>query len=185
MNNKFREIALAIAIVVVFNLFVNYGVYTFYKPADYEKSCPRELTQKNYSTKEECEAVGGEWTEGGNTALLQEKYPSVPVDKNGMIMNSCNPTAKCEKDYQNKMNYYNRNVFIILEIIGLIAFLLGLFAINAKAVANGFLGGGILSIIIGSIRYWSGMDEYLRFGILGLALAILIWVGYKKISGRN
>ena len=78
-------------------------------------------------------------------------------------------------------NFYNRNVFIILEIAGLIAFLLGLFAINAKAVSNGFLGGGVLSLIIGTVRYWSGMDDYLRFGILGIALAILIWVGYKKI----
>jgi hypothetical protein len=69
--NKFREIALAIAIVVVLNLFVNYGVYTFYKPANFEKTCPMELTQKNYANKEECEAVGGEWFEG-STAVYQE-----------------------------------------------------------------------------------------------------------------
>jgi hypothetical protein len=182
--NKFREIALAIAIVVVLNLFVNYGVYTFYKPANFEKTCPMELTQKNYANKEECEAVGGEWFEG-STAVYQEKYYPVPIGDRSAITSWCDPMAKCQKDYQNKMNYYNRNVFIILEIVGLVSFLLGLFAINAKSVANGFLGGGIISMIIGSIRYWSGMDDYLRFGILGLVLAILVWVGYKKISGRN
>lgn len=182
--NKFREIALSIAIIVVLNLFVNYGVYTFYKPADYEKICPKELTQKNYSTKGECEAVGGEWFEG-STAVYQEKYYPVPVGDSGVIKSWCNATAKCDKEYREKMNYYNRNVFIILEIAGLIAFLLGLFAISAKSVSDGFLGGGVISMIIGSIRYWSDMDDYLRFGILGLALAVLILVGYKKIKNRD
>ena len=183
--NKFREVALAIAIVVVLNMFFNYGVYTFYKPADFEKICPTELTQKNYATKDSCEAVGGKWYEG-STAVYQGQYNvPIPVGDKGTVTNWCDATAKCREDYQNRMNYYNRNVFIVLEILGLVSFLLGLFAISARAVANGFLGGGILSLIIGTIRYWSGMDDYLRFGILGLALAILIWVGYKKISNRN
>lgn len=181
--NKFREIALAIAIVVVLNMFFNYGVHTFYKPADYERFCPTELTQKNYSSKEACEEVGGKWFEG-STAEYRGEYP-VPVPAGEKIAPAswCDATAKCREDFQNSANFYNRNVFIILEIAGLVSFLLGLFAISAKAVANGFLGGGILSMIIGTIRYWSGMDDYLRFGILGLVLAVLVWVGYKKIKG--
>ncbi|MBU2263298.1 hypothetical protein KJ750_01400, partial [Patescibacteria group bacterium] len=56
---------------------------------------------------------------------------------------------------------------------------------QSEAVALGFSFGGILSLIIGTIRYWSGMDDYLRFIILGVALAILIWMGIKKLKDRN
>ena len=179
--SKFKEIMLAVAIVVVLNMFFNYGVSTFYKSPDYEKACPTELMQNKYENKDACEAVGGKWFEG-STAVYQGEY-NVPVPAGDKSSNTswCDATAKCREEFQNAQNFYNRNVFIILEIAGLIAFLLGLFAINAKAVSNGFLGGGVLSLIIGTVRYWSGMDDYLRFGILGIALAILIWVGYKKI----
>lgn len=183
--NKFKEVMLAIAIVVVLNMFFNYGVSTFYKSPNYEKFCPTELTQKNYPSKESCELVGGKWFEG-STAVYQGQY-NIPVPSGDKFSNTswCDSTAKCREDYQKVQDFYNRNVFIILEIVGLLTFLLGLFAISAKAVSSGFLGGGVLSLIIGTIRYWSGMDDYLRFSILGIALAILILIGYKKISNNN
>ena len=68
--SKFKEIMLAVAIVVVLNMFFNYGVSTFYKSPDYEKACPTELMQNKYENKDACEAVGGKWFEG-STAVYQ------------------------------------------------------------------------------------------------------------------
>ena len=53
---------------------------------------------------------------------------------------------------------------------------------NMASVSSGIMSGGILTIIYGTIRYWSDLPDYGRFIILGLTLIILIWLGYKRIS---
>ncbi|MFY9492996.1 MAG: hypothetical protein WAP55_00715 [Minisyncoccia bacterium] len=184
--SRIKEIILALAIVVVLNLFFNYGVFTFYDSPDYEKFCPVELTQKLYADKSECEAVGGRWFEGTGEVKYHPSEPRpVPVEPAAGQKGWCDATAECRDAYESVRDVYNRNVFVILVVLGLISLGLGFLVINAAPVANGFLGGGLLSLIIGTVRYWSDMNDYLRFIILGLALAGLIWLGYKKIATRD
>ncbi|MEK7609372.1 MAG: hypothetical protein AAB476_02750 [Patescibacteria group bacterium] len=184
---KIKEIILSLAIVVVLNLFFNYGVFTFYESPDYEKFCPVELTQKLYADKSECEAVGGRWFEGtGEVKYYPSEPRPIPVEPAADQQKGwCDSTAECRESYESVREVYNRNVFVVLVVLGLVSLGLGFLAISAPAVANGFLGGGLLSLIIGSIRYWSEMNDYLRFIILGVALAALIWLGYKKIATRD
>ena len=180
--SRIKEIILALAIVVVLNLFFNYGVFTFYRSPDYEKFCPVELSQKAYADKSECEAVGGRWFESANNVKY---YPGesrpIPAEPLADQKGWCDSTAQCREAYESVRNVYNRNVFIILIVLGLISLGLGFLVISANPVANGFLGGGLISLIVGTIRYWSEMNDYLRFIILGFALAALVWLGYKKI----
>ncbi|MDP3764479.1 MAG: hypothetical protein Q8Q95_02555 [bacterium] len=178
---KIKEIILALAIVVVLNLFFNYGVFTFYKEPKFENFCSVELTQKVYTEKASCEAVGGQWYESNQVNYDGRVMFVKPQPQSGET-SWCDSTAKCKESYDTVRDVYNRNVFIVLVILGLISLGLGFLVINASAVANGFLGGGLLSLVVGTIRYWSDMNEYLRFIVLGLALAMLIWLGYKKIK---
>ena len=180
--SRIKEIILALAIVVVLNLFFNNGIYTFYKPPVYDKFCPVELNQKAYNDQTSCEAVGGKWFENNQSPQYYPRQSPVPAqpeikDQKGW----CDATAKCRENFDTINNIYSRNIFVVLLVLGLVSLGLGLLAINVSTVANGFLGGGLLSLIIGTIRYWSNMDDYLRFITLGLALAVLIWLGYKKI----
>ncbi|MEK7565356.1 MAG: hypothetical protein AAB501_03930 [Patescibacteria group bacterium] len=181
--SKIKEIILALAIVVVLNLFFNYGVFTFYKEPKFENFCSAELTQKVYTEKASCEAVGGRWYESNQVNYGDRMVPVKPMPQTGET-SWCDSTDKCRKDYDTVRNVYNRNVFIILIVLGLISLGLGLLVISASAVANGFLGGGLLSLIVGTVRYWSDMNEYLRFIVLGIALAMLIWLGYKKFNSK-
>ena len=185
---KIKEIILALSIVVVLNLFFNYGVFTFYKEPKFENFCLAELTQKVYTEKSSCEAVGGQWYENNNVSIDYQGRPmpvkpdpQYQIDQKGW----CDPTVKCRQGYDTVRNIYNRNVFIVLIVLGLVSLGLGFLAISASAVANGFLGGGLLSLIVGTVRYWSDMNEYLRFIVLGIALAMLIWLGYKKFSSSK
>ena len=50
------------------------------------------------------------------------------------------------------------------------------------SVSAGLMGGGVLTILYGVIRYWTDLPDYGRFIILGIILAILIWLGYKRIK---
>ena len=182
---KTKEVILTLAIVVVLNLFINYGVYTFYKPPALDKFCPIELNQKAYPDKQSCDAVEGRWFENnvqtdyeGRPILIKPESPDGKTNVSGW----CDPMAKCRESFDSASGVYNRNVFVMLVITGLISLGLGFAITKSSAVANGFLGGGLLSLIVGTIRYWSDMNDYLRFIILGIALAILIYLGYKKIK---
>ena len=90
-------------------------------------------------------------------------------------------SRKCEEANSVVREKYNRDVFIVLVLAGLVTVVAGII-IAKDVVSSGLLFGGILNIIIGVIRYWADMQEYLRFVISGLALAVLIWVAYKKVK---
>jgi len=87
----------------------------------------------------------------------------------------------CNSSYSGVRQKYDANVFIILVAVGIAAIISGIM-IKREAVASGFMFGGILSVIIGAMRYWSHMHDLLRFIILGAVLALLVWVGYKKVK---
>lgn len=184
---KIKEIILALAIMTVLNLFINYGVMTFYKSPKYENFCTSKLSAQQYLDKVSCESVGGQWFE--NNSISSDGMSPRPVkiisSDDQQINGWCNSTVKCSQDYEQAKSFYNRNVFMVLITVGLIALILGLAVISINALANGFLAGGLILMIIGTIRYWSETDDYLRFAILGVTLIILIWLGYKKLKTKK
>ena len=79
------------------------------------------------------------------------------------------------------MNIHNRNVFIISGIIGIIIIIIGAI-LRITSVSAGLFGGGVLTIIYGTTNYWSELGDLARFVILGIALIVLIYLGYKGFS---
>lgn len=88
-----------------------------------------------------------------------------------------------QKNYNDAREIYNRNVFIMLIILGVISLALGAFLAN-EILTLGLSWGGVLSLIIASMRYWGTADNWIKVLILGLALAVLIWLAIKKF-GNN
>ena len=104
---------------------------------------------------------------------------SKPVVVNGM----CDPMFTCSQKFNDSQSVYNRNVFIMLVILGILSIVGGAYVTHlSSVVALGFSFGGVISILIGAIRYWSNMQDVLRVVVLGVALAALVWVGIKKIK---
>lgn len=169
--------ALVVAIVVVLNLFFNYSIFLVYKTPKSEDFCKQEQVQKIPQNQAECVAVGGQWTSDPSRAYEKPIPAGVSVPAG-----YCNTQFTCQKEFDAVNKVYNRNVFVALVVLGLIALVIGFFLFEITAVSLGLSFGGVLSFIIGSIRYWSDMDDYLRVIILGLALAALIWLGIKKIK---
>jgi len=171
MKGKVKENILAIAIAVILVLFIGYGTSTLYEAPDRSDYCKEEY--KDIQTKEECEQEEGKWT------YYQEEAPR-PLE--GNRTGWCNQFYECEKEYDGVRDMYERNVFIISLIIGIIAIILGGVVLASESVGAGVLGGGVLIVIYGTIRYWGDMSKYLRIIILGIVLFVLIWIGYKKIE---
>jgi len=125
---NFKKIVIALAIIIVLNLFFNYGISTFYKGPQYEDFCKPEILSKQYQVKDDCDNVGGLWTDNHNKPLYNENIAQVPVmDKKTEPLGWCDVEYTCRKDFISINNLYNRNVFIILIIAGILSIVAGFF----------------------------------------------------------
>jgi predicted membrane metal-binding protein len=77
---------------------------------------------------------------------------------------------------------YNRNVFVTLVILGVLSLVAGFFIRKSASVSLGLSLGGVLALVVASVRYWSDMNDYLRVAVLAVALVILVILGIKKIK---
>ena len=180
----FLKWILALGIVIVMNLLFNYGIRTFYKPAPaYGDFCKVEQVSPVLDSSEECLAAGGSWN--GNPNFDRPiPYGSGPVPPKVVFDTNagyCYAEFTCNNNFMDATSIYNRNVFIILVILGIISLAASFMFTQAEAVSLGLSFGGVISIVVGAIRYWSNMDDKLRFGVLLVGFITLIWLGIKKI----
>jgi len=171
--------ALILGIVIVLNLFFYYATSLVYKEPKWENFCQQKQINIQPTNQQACLAVGGAWTESPGKPMPVTVGENRPITSNS-INSYCDQTFTCQKNYQEARDLYNRNVFLVLVVLGAISLVVGFFLVDFSAVSLGLSFGGVLSFIIASIRYWSAMQEYLRVIILGLALATLIALAIKK-----
>ena len=170
-QSSFVKISIIVAIVIVMNMFFNYAVSLVYKEPVIDSYIKPTQVVDTLKTKEQCVAVGGQWSEND--------YP----DTKGRTQ----VDGYCNENYTKQLNYdaarkiYEKKVFITLIILGIISLISGGFiAISILSIA--FAWGGVLSLIIASMRYWSQADNLAKVVILAIALGILIWLAIKKFN---
>lgn len=181
-NQQVLKWALIISIIIVSNLFFHFATRLVYKQPQFENFCQAKQVNIEPGTKDDCLAVGGSWNEGP-----QNKPVPANIDNQGRIIpgpaNSyCDIYFTCQKDFNSANELYRRNIFLILVLLGLISLIIGLTLSISEVISLGLSYSGILAFIVASIQYWSAMDDYLRVIILGLALAVLIYLGYNKFK---
>lgn len=160
---------LVLSIMVVANLFINYAISTVYHTPKYEEYCPMMTAPvKDYSTQSACLAVGGQW--------------NAQVTPDSKINGYCDADFTCRKGYDTAQQSYDRNVFVVRVVVGLILLSLGFFLRLSETFSLALSFAGFLSLIIGSTLFWGSMQDYIRVIVLGLALAFLIWLAVKKIK---
>lgn len=166
--------SLIVGIMVVFNLFVAYATRSVYHEPQREEFCPQSQVQEPIVNRDACLSIGGQWVESSTYP------PSLGQTVPNKIESYCNREFTCQKDYEAALKVYNRNFFVVFVVAGVIALVGSLLITGSTVVSFGLAFGGTLSFIIGSIVYWSDMNDWLRVGILGFALAVLVWLGYKR-----
>lgn len=170
-RSSFVKWCLVLAIAIVTNLFITYVVQVLYPEPQYEDFCEEKQVNKAIETEEACVAVGGQWNENlspsGMTVLPEPK-------------GYCNEDFLCSQEYQDAYSLYNRNVFIVFVAGGILLLAGSVFLVGSSAISLGLSFAGVLALIIGSVRYWSDMDDKLRVTLLGVALASLLFITWKK-----
>lgn len=174
--------ALVLGIVIVLNLFFNYSIALVYPEPMWDKFCPQEQVVVQPKNQTECTDKGGQWTE---TPTIKGGTQPVMIDQNGReipVTGYCNLQYTCQKEFDTANKAYSRNVFVALVVLGVISLGVSFALAATPAVSLGLSLGGLLSLVIASMRYWSYMEGYLRVIVLGAALVALIWLGIKKIK---
>jgi hypothetical protein len=194
---KIKLVLLGIGIALVLVFFIGYGIDTFYKSPKWENFCNITKDYSMLNTQESCEMENGRWmpyaapekplsttdqlsctkqSESEGTVILSCIKPAEEIPRG-----YCDAEFNCAQEFRDVDSMYNRNVFILCMIFGLAAVIAGTY-LKLLSVSAGIMGGGFLAMFYGSMRYWSEMNEYFRFSILAIVLAVLIWVGYKKFK---
>ena len=171
---KIKIIILALIIAIVLCAFVIYLIQAIHPSPKWEDYCGRikepMLSQNQEMTKELCEANKGTWTS-------QE----IQCAKAPCPQGYCDFYTECNKEFQGVQDSYNLIVFIVAVIVGLIAVATGII-LQLTSVSSGLMLGGAFLIFYGTMTYWYKLTNWIRVILLGIALAILIWLGYKKLK---
>ena len=197
MTFKLTNIIFGISIAIVLAFFIGYAVDTVYESPDYDDFCNRSYV--SIDTKSECENYGGKWTESPDNlkpTQQQNQYTCTKIAEGETINLSCSVRNEersgycdqnfyCSQEYNDARDFYERNVFMILIIVGLLVVVLSFFAIpKPEHISNGLIGGGLITILYGMVRYWSDASQWVRLIFIGIVLAVLIWLAYKLIPKK-
>ncbi len=166
-----------LGIVIVLNLFFNYTISLVYDRPMYESFCPTPQVVVIPDTQQECVAAGGQWTEN--------QYYGKPIRPEFLEpVGYCDLQYTCRQAFETANDTYNRNVFVVLVILGALSVLAGTFFKGNTVVTGGLSLAGLSSFIIASIRYWGSAGNLARVIILAIALGILFWIAMKKFNDR-
>src|SRR3989344_3623857 len=109
---------LVVGILVVLNLFFNFATKLVYDAPKYEDFCTPKQINIAPENQEACIAEGGGWNE--NTYPKIERPTSEPLGY-------CDIDFTCRQEFSDSNSVYNRNVFIILVILGIASVVSGMF----------------------------------------------------------
>ena len=172
----FRSRILTLGIAIVFVMFIGYAISTIYPEPSQEDFCGPISERVIIDSEAACLESGGSWRP---TQFNGGKLPS-PDDPEFGVEGYCTNYYSCDGEFQDARSEYNRNIFFISLAIGLLV-IVGAIFLAVESVSAGFMGGGILLIFYGTLRYWGDLSDIWRTIMLGFALAVLVFIGYKKL----
>jgi hypothetical protein len=164
-----KKILISIAIAIIFAMFIGYGIEVFHDAPKRNDYCPDNIYE--IDNEEECLETNGKW----------QTYENEEMESRPIVKGNCQNPQSCYDNYELINANHDKVVFIVAIIVGILAIITGMI-LRKDVVGTGILSGGILLILYGTFRYWRHADEVLKFILLGITLAILLWLGYKKLK---
>ncbi len=173
-----RTILISLAIAILLAFFIGYGIEVFHDSVQYEDFCsPRTYEARNETS---CQSFNGTWRSYPDSAITPPEPKGEPNrEPNGY----CETNYNCQQVYTQAASNHDKIVFIAAVAAGLLAVIIGSM-LKSESVSTGLIGGGVLSILYGTIRYWQHANNILKFILLGIALTIVIWIAVKKINEK-
>ena len=89
-----------------------------------------------------------------------------------------------KKELREHKKRFRKHLFFVAAPIGILAIIAGSF-IGVPAVGTGLMFGGILNLMNGYFWHWSGLQDWIRFLSLLIAIIFLIFIGYRRFAEQN
>ncbi|RME54270.1 hypothetical protein D6777_04325 [Candidatus Woesearchaeota archaeon] len=173
-----RRVLIIFVIAVLFAIFVNTLVDAIYPAPKYEDYCKRDAPPSVKGLSANCSEVDLPDCENGG-------FPEYSYNRNGCVEDiKCN---YCQRDMNKAREKHNMVVFIISTIFGLAAIALALWLpIKPKSINEwiftGFMLGGLVTLFIGTAKYYADMVRLLRPVVIFLEIVIVIYIAHKKLK---
>ena len=169
---KIVNIILGLAAAIILGSLINLGIRAFYP----EPVAPQYPVMTKAYPAQPCAA--------NDTICLKQQNEAVAADRAAQ-----DQFNKDEQAYQDAMKVYNKNLFIIANLIGIIVFAIGFFLVFASALAArgvpiGVMLAGLWSILYGYGRGWNSVGDQIKF-FIGLVIALLILGGSMWLMQRH
>ncbi len=163
---------MGIGIAILAFLVIFTGIQTFYPAPEYDDYCgdertpiPAKIGEPVACTEDAKECPDGSFVSRDPTNDCE----FFPCD---------DKFTTCHQEFDSVDKVYSKNLFIITLIIGIILLALGGALFELEAVGAGLMGGGIISLIYGSGRYWQYAGDLFRFIISIVGLILVIGLAY-------
>lgn len=174
-QNNIIKYIIALAIVIVGNLFVFELARTVFHEPLYEDYCGHEISSKAITVEADCTSGGGMWS--ANTAFDTTK-PVASDNSAGW----CDATYTCNKTYQTDLDTYESKTFYLVFVFSMLVLIGGMFfTVEQTIVRLGLAGAGLVGLVISALGYWDNFSNIARLVLMAVALGALLWVSAKKM----
>ena len=179
----FKNIVLGIGIFIVFMFLLHNGIRAFYDSPEYEDFCDPGRVQGYYPYKSipaypnNC-SYSAQLREAEQQCYAGLGQPIYEYDNSGCTI-SVKECDYCNKEFTDAMEIYNKNVFIIALIAGVIVLLTGYLVLSIEPVGSALMASGIGAIVYGTLANWENLGNFGRFLLLLFALVLLIWIALR------
>lgn len=167
---KIVNFVLGLAAAIILAALIGLGIAAFY-PAPVAPSYP------NTPVSAVVPCASGDAACIENNAKLEAQQQAAQDQYNN-----------AETAYKNAVGGYDRNLFIIANVVGIIVFAVGFWLVLAAALASnavpvGIMLAGLWSIMYGYARGWGSVDDRLKF-FIGLVIAVVVIGGSMWLMQR-
>jgi hypothetical protein len=191
-----RKILVILIIAVLFGIFTNSLAEALFNEPDYNNYCKpyTSIYEKMAPVSVPTQTITG----CNNCTYIEPTTEERDNCKDGDLapvysQNNCITSYKCEtcnKEFQNAQSNYNFKIFLVTALLGLVAIILGLYLpkdINSlnEWIGTGFMFGGLISVFIGTARYFGDMHKIVRPIIIFIELILVILITYKKLKDKK
>ncbi len=166
---KVINIVLGIATAIILGALLTLGIRAFYPEPVYPAYPPIPVISP-------CAVNDAACLKSNEAAQAQERAAQAEFNA-------------AQGSYEDAMKIYNRNLFIIANLVGIVMFAVGFFLVfddrarAARGVPIGILIAGLWGIMYGYARGWGSVDDMLKF-FVGLVVAALVIGGSMWLMVR-
>jgi len=164
------QLIFSIFLGVMLATFVGIGVWTFYPMPEYGQNA--ELQREIRVLEAEREAIWQSIDKTEGTPTPEQDQRTVAIDEE---------LSRLYQQAEVPQGNWRRNTSIILIVFATIAMAVSLTQADAlRVLSNGFLLGGIFTMIYGMGWAIASESSYTRFGVVAVALVITVALGYTR-----